>query len=131
MMKIGFDYWNVCSAHPEHFAQLAGMYLRNYRVVFGKNHDEVHIVSAIGKSRLGTVKAEVDRLMIPYTAVHEVVFSHPRESPELKTAFCLDNGITVFYDDRQDVVDAMTEAGILAFRVPRMGSTTDINAERS
>lgn len=110
-MKIGLDYWNVISAHPDYFRQLAQFHL-------GAG-DEVHIISAIGRSRACTVQRDVDALGIPYTAVHEVVFGHPRESPLRKTVRAQALGITVFYDDRDDVCEAMTKAGILAMRVTR------------
>lgn len=113
MNRIGLDYWNVCSQHPEYFRDLAAAMLRS-------GH-EVHVLSAIGKKRAGTVAGEVLKLGIPVTAVHEVIFRHPRESPALKTAKALELGLDVFYDDRDDVCQAMTEAKILALRVTRPG----------
>lgn len=111
-MKTGFDYWNVCSHHPEIFRELAAALLAA--------GSEVHVISAVGRNRAGTVAGEIRHLGIPVTAVHEVVFSHPRESPRLKTAKCLELGITVFYDDRDDVCQVMTATGkILALRVTR------------
>lgn len=112
-MKAGFDYWNVCSDHPEIFRDLAVALLRS-------GH-EVHVVTAIGKNRKGTIAGEVQDLGIPVTAVHEVIFRHPRQSPELKVAKALELGLDVFWDDRDDVCYAMTEAKILACRVTRPG----------
>jgi acid phosphatase class B len=130
-VKIGLDYWNVCSHHPDYFRELAYSAL-------AVGH-EVHVISAIGKGRAGSVEAEVAALGIPVTAVHEVVFSHPRESPELKTRKAVELGVGVFYDDRDDVCAAMTDKGILALRVtrPRPGVVTrrpraeDLAAERA
>ena len=130
-MKIGLDYWNVCSHHPGYFRELAVLML-------AAGH-EVHIISAVGANRAGTVLDEVAGLDIPVTGVHEVVFSHPRRSPELKAARALELGITVFYDDRDDVCAAMTAKGILAMRVtrPQPGVVTrraraaDLAAERA
>lgn len=111
-MNIGLDYWNVCSHHPDAFRELAAALLAR--------GDEVHIISAVGCNRMGTVAGEIRKLGIPVTAVHELVFSHPRESPALKTARCLELGIGVFFDDRDDVCRAMTATGkILALRVTR------------
>jgi hypothetical protein len=127
-MKIGFDYWNVCSHHPAVFRELAAALLAD--------GSEIHVISAVGSNRAGTVAGEVIRLGIPVTAVHEVVFRHPRESPDLKTARCLELGISVFYDDRDDVCQAMTATGrILALRVTRPRPATgtrqaDLAAER-
>jgi hypothetical protein len=128
-MKYGFDYWNVCSHHPDVFRELAAALLAA--------GNEVHVISAVGKNRTGTVASDIRRLRIPVTAVHEVVFTHPRESPALKTAKCLALGIGVFFDDRDDVCRAMTATGkILALRVtrpePHAGRTfkPDIAAER-
>jgi hypothetical protein len=127
-MRIGLDYWNVLSHHPAVFRELAAALLAA--------GNEVHVISAIGKGRSGTIAAEVRRLRIPVTAVHEVVFDHPRESPELKTARCLALGISVFFDDRDDVCRVMTATGkITAMRVtrPEPGVRTrkpDITAER-
>ncbi len=119
-MKIGFDYWNVCSAYPRHFATLARSLIRD-------GH-EVHVISAVGASRAGTIEDEVIYLSIPYTEVHVVVFGRPSESPSLKLAKCQELGIGVFYDDREDVVALLAAHGILAFRVPRGGD--DIETER-
>jgi hypothetical protein len=127
-MRIGFDYWNVCSHHSVVFRELAAALL-------AAGH-EVHVISAIGRGRAGTVASEIGKLGIPVTAVHEVIFGHPRESPALKTAKCTELGISVFYDDRDDVCRAMTATGrIVAMRVtrPEPGVRTrkpDIAAER-
>lgn len=110
-MKIGLDYWNVCSTHPDYFRWLA-------RAALAAG-DEVHVISAIGRNRMGTVAGEIEQLGIPVTAVHEVVFDHPRESPWRKVSKVLELGITVYYDDRDDVCEAMTASGILAMRVTR------------
>lgn len=121
-MKIGFDYWNVLSHYPVHFVNLASMYID-----YG---NEVYVISAVGKNRAGTVKADVDRICRDLFEVHEVIFSHPSQSPVLKTAKALELGIKVFYDDRQDVCDSMNEAGILCFKVPRLDYMSDTQAER-
>jgi hypothetical protein len=112
-MKVGFDYWNVCSAYPEFFRDMALMLLRG-------GH-EVHVISAITRNRAGTVAGEIEVLGIPVTAVHEVVFKYASESPALKTARAVELGLDAFYDDRDDVCQAMTEEKILAFRVTRPG----------
>jgi hypothetical protein len=130
-MKYGLDYWNVCSRHPDAFRELAAALLAA--------GNEVHVISAIGAGRAGTVAGEIARLAISVTAVHEVIFTHPRESPELKTARCLELGISVFCDDRDDVCRAMTATGkILALRVTRpdhprdqLRRWPDIAAERA
>ena len=122
-MKIGLDYWNVISHHPAYFQELAAAAL--------DHGHEVHVVSAIGRRRSGTIAADVAMCGVPVTAVHEVIFAHPRESPALKTAKALELGIEVFYDDRDDVCAAMTAAGILAMRVTRPGRKTDTGAERA
>jgi hypothetical protein len=122
-VKIGLDYWNVISHHPDFFRIMAA------EMIAGGH--EVHVISAIGPKRAGTILNEVARLDIPVTGVHEVVFSHPRRSPELKTARALELGITAFYDDRDDVCAAMTAAGILALRVTRTRPGSDVAAERA
>lgn len=122
-MRIGLDYWQVCSHYPDYFRELARLHKINLA--------EVHIISAVGKNRVGTVQAEIDALAIEYDQVHEVVFKHPSESPELKLAKCLELGITVFYDDRDDVCRLLNKHGILALRVTRKdNSTYDLEAER-
>ncbi len=124
LVLIGLDYWQVVSHYPWYFTRLAGLHM-----VAG---DEVHIISAIGPKRQGTIEAEVRELGIPFTAVHEVVFSSLREPRgPLKLAKCLELGIEVFYDDREEVCQALTAAGILAFRVPRLDRRLrDAEAER-
>jgi hypothetical protein len=111
-MKVSFDYWNVISHHPGAFRELAAALLAR--------GNEVHVISSVGRNRIGTVAREVSALSIPVTDVHELVFSHPRESPALKTAKCLELGIDAHFDDRDDVCRAMTATGkILALRVTR------------
>lgn len=123
-MKIGFDYWNVLSHHPDYFGELIPLLMAD-------GH-EVHVISAIGRKRSGTIAKEVADLGLYVTAVHEVIFAHPRESPALKTAECLRLGITVFYDDRDDVCRAMTATGkILALRVTRPDRRRDTEMERA
>jgi acid phosphatase class B len=121
-VKIGLDYWNVCSHHEDYFRRLASLHL-----VAG---DEIHVVSAVGRNRAGSVAPAVTDLGIPVTAVHEVLFRRPVESPALKVAKAAELGLTVFYDDRDDVCRAMTEAGVLALRVTRADRRGDVEAER-
>lgn len=129
-MKVGFDFWNVISHYPDHIAQL----------VFGQVElgCEVHVISAIGKGRIGTIQREVEEafdgshyLVEPedYT-VHEVVTDRHHKSPELKLAKCKELGLDMFFDDRQDVCDLLNANGILAFVVPRKNKTTDEKGDR-
>lgn len=122
MIKIGLDYWRVCSHFPGYFRNLASQ-----NIVAG---NEIHIISAIGKNRRNTIRQEVEDLGIPYTEVHELVFRHPSESPALKALKCAELGISVFYDDREDVCAELVSKGILAFRVPRLSSMKDEESER-
>ena len=120
-MIVGFDYWQVLSHYPEQ--------IRHLMQLHAINGDKVHVVSAVGKDRAGTVKDAVHSIcLIP--DVHEVVFDHPSQSPELKLAKCLELGITVFYDDRDDVCRLLNKNGIMALRVTRKdNSTYDLGAE--
>jgi hypothetical protein len=134
-MIIGFDYWNVISHYPETFAKLI---LR----IDSMPDTEIHVISAIGKTRIGTIKGDVFKAfskagyLNPHKVVHpdnvhEVVFDSPKESPALKLAKCEELGITMFFDDRQDVVDLLNANNILAFLVPRSGAKrSDIESER-
>jgi len=122
-MKIGLDYWQVCSHYPDYFRELA-----KHMLLTGS---EVHIISAIGATRIGTIEKQVRKLDIPFTAVHEVVFDDPKQSPKLKLGKCKELGITVFYDDRDDVCRLLNYKGILAMRVTRKdNSTYDLDAEQ-
>jgi acid phosphatase class B len=122
-MKIGFDYWQVISHYPDFFAELNSMFW-----FYGH---EVHVISAVGPTRRNTVLAEVIRLIPDNTPkVHEVIFNHPSESPELKLAKCKELGIDVFFDDRDDVCRLLNQNGITAMRVTRKdNSTYDLDAE--
>lgn len=124
-MKVGFDYWQVISHFPQYFSRLA--------MAHREDGNEVVIISAVGKDRVGTVQGEVDKIgTFPSgVKVYEVVFNDPSESPELKLAKCKELGVTVFYDDRDDVCRLLNKNGILAMRVTRKdNSTYDIKAER-
>ena len=120
-MIVGFDYWHVLSHYPGQIEHLIA--------VHHAAGDEVHVISAIGRGRMGTVEAEV-RAVTDVPLVHEVVFSSPRESPELKLAKCFELGIEIFYDDREDVCRLLAANGILALRVPRGGDAGDVEGER-
>ena len=122
-MKIGLDYWQVISHYPEYFQELVN-------AMVAQGH-EVHVISAIGKGRIGTIENEVKGALTGIHACHEVVFSNPGQSPELKLAKCQELGITVFYDDRDDVCRLLNRHGILAMRVTRKDSRAqDLEAER-
>ena len=122
-MKIGLDYWQVISHYPEYFQELVN-------AMVAQGH-EVHVVSAIGKGRIGTIENEVRSTLTGIHACHEVVFGNPGQSPELKLAKCQELGITVFYDDRDDVCRLLNRHGILAMRVTRKDDRAqDLAAER-
>jgi acid phosphatase class B len=134
-MIIGFDYWQVLSHYPELLTKLI---LR----IDSMPDTEIHVISAIGKTRIGTIKGEVFKTinkagyMNPHKVVHpdnihEVVFDSPKESPELKLAKCKELGIEMFFDDRDDVCRLLNANGIMAMRVTRKdNSTYDLDAER-
>jgi acid phosphatase class B len=120
---VGFDYWQVLSHYPDEVAHLMA--------VHDAVGDQVHVISAVGQNRAGTVEAEV-RAVTAVPEVHEVVFSDPRQSPSLKLAKCRELGIEVFYDDREDVCRLLSRHGILALRVPRRDvAQDDLTGERS
>lgn len=125
-MKVGLDYWQVISHYPEETGILAdALYLTGH---------EVHVISAIGKDRVGTVADDVCKVWGDFRRekIHEVVFDDPRQSPELKLAKCQELGITMFFDDRDDVCRLLTKHGILAMRVTRKdGSVYDLGAEQA
>lgn len=112
-MTVGFDYWQVISHYPQQMEVLSAS-------LFLNGHD-VHVVSAIGKDRIGTIAGEISKLwpMFNLLNVHEVVFDSPSESPQLKLAKCKELGITMFFDDREDVCNLLNAYGILAFHVAR------------
>lgn len=127
-MKIGFDYWNVISHYPEQFAILMN-------ALHSKGHS-LHVISAIGKNRIGTIESNVEEALGSFVFaglqplhIHEVIFERAYQSPQLKLKKCMELGIEIFYDDRQDVVDLLNANGILAFLVPRKKKSTDIGAE--
>lgn len=115
-MIVGFDYWQVLSHYPVEMAHLIRLH--------DLAGDRVHVVSAIGVGRIGTVEAEV-RAISAVPEVHEVVFSHPSEAPSLKLAKCRELGIELFYDDREDVCRLLSRHGVLALQVPRRDETRD------
>jgi hypothetical protein len=120
---VGFDYWQVLSHYPDQIRHL----METHELV----GDRVHVVSAVGQHRAGTVEAEV-RAITAVPEVHEVVFSHPSQSPALKLAKCRELGIELFYDDRDDVCRLLSRHGILAMRVPRRdAAASDLGGERA
>lgn len=124
-MKVGFDYWQVVSHYPEQFAILES-------ALWMAGHD-TYIISAVGAKKRGTVADDLLQVWPTFnrTHIHEVLFTHPRQSPQLKLAKCQQLGIELFFDDREDVCTLLNQHGILALRVPRLGSAqSDIAAER-
>ena len=113
-MIVGFDYWQVLSHYPDRIGHLMEVH---------EQAGDVHVISAIGRGRIGTIEREV-RVITPYGTVHEVVFRDPRESPYLKLAKCQELGIEIFYDDRDDVCRVLNRHGILAMRVTRRDGWT-------
>lgn len=123
-VKIGFDYWQVISHYPAYFQALIEALV--------KQGHEVHVISAVGDRRSGTVEEAVAEKVSGVTAVHEVIWDDPADSPALKAAKCLELGIEAFYDDREDVCLELHRHGIVAMRVIRMeDGATDISAERT
>lgn len=119
-MRVGFDFHNVLDAYPQQMGWLTGLIPEtNYTCV----------ISAIGPRRKGTVAKQVEDLWISVDDVFEVIFKNVRDSPALKTMKALALNLDMFFDDRQDVCDAMNAAGILCFKVPRIGNLSDIAAE--
>jgi hypothetical protein len=135
-MIVGFDYWQVISHYPDKIGHL--MFILKEAMP----DDEVHVISAIGKTRVGTIKGEVYKSLndvgwgVPKWCVkpeniHEVVFDNPSQSPELKLAKCQELGIEMFFDDRDDVCRLLNQHGIVAMRVTRKdNSKYDLEAER-
>lgn len=125
-MIIGFDYWQVISHYPKETGLLCD-------AMYEAGH-EVHVISAIGKQRIGTIAADVQKEWptFPEDLIHEVVFDSPKQSPELKLSKCKELGIEMFFDDRDDVCRLLNKNGIVAMRVTRKdNSTYDLGAERS
>lgn len=121
-MRIGLDYWQVISHWP-YFGELAA-------ALRAAGH-EVHVISAVGQKSQGTVAPGLAAAGIGCDGVHEVLFTHPRQSPELKLAKCRELGIEVYYDDRADVCALLNANGIMAVQVPRrQPGQDDLRAER-
>jgi hypothetical protein len=122
-MIIGLDYWQVCSHWP---------YFRVLATALRQAGHEVHVVSAVGPKSAGSVAADLAARDIEVDGVHEVLFRHSRQSPELKLAKCRELGITVFYDDRSDVAALLNANGIMTMTVPRrQAGPGDLEAERA
>jgi len=124
-MIVGFDYWQVISHFPSEMAAICdSMHAQGHKV---------HVISAIGKNRIGTIVDAVHEKWsaFPDEWIHEVVFDNPKQSPELKLAKCQELGITMFFDDRDDVCRLLNKNGIVACRVTRKdNSTYDLEAEQ-
>ena len=124
-MVVGFDYWQVISHYPHEIGTLCD-------ALHAQGHT-VHVISAIGKNRIGTIANDVHKEWpsFPDEYIHEVVFDRPHQSPELKLAKCKELGIVMFFDDRDDVCRLLNQNGIIAMRVTRKDhSTYDLGAER-
>lgn len=119
---VGFDFHNVLDLHFQMVDLLWTFVEAGY---------EVHVISAVGPKRAGTIASEVEKILGKGhgVQVHEVVFKHPRESPPLKAKMAASLDIGVFFDDRADVCEAMNAHGILGLQVPRNSVFSDIEAD--
>ena len=107
-MRVGFDYCQVISHYPDQTRALAD-------ALIAQGH-EVRVISAIGKGHIGTIAADVHQHWptFPDSNIHEVVFESPKQAPELKLAKCQKLGITMFFDDRDDVCRLLNAAHLPA-----------------
>ncbi len=120
-MIVVFDYWQTLSHYTKQFIDIGS-------ALVSERH-EIHVVSAVGKGRVGTVEKAVRELGFDYP-VHEVIFDDPIESPQLKLAKCKELGADIIFDDRDDVCRLLNKHGIMALRVTRKdNSTYDLGAE--
>lgn len=120
---VGFDFHNVLDLHPQMVALLW---------TFVVSGHEIHVISAVGPKRAGTIQGEVDSILgkhVHGVHVHEVVFKHPRQSPVLKAELAKSLGIELFFDDRADVCEALNAKGILTLQVPRFSVLSDVDAD--
>jgi hypothetical protein len=122
-MRVGFDFHNVLDAYPNQIVNL----MQRHR----EHGDYVCVISAVGgPRRKGTIPEAVWALDPYVDGVFEVVFSHPSMYPSIKVEQALAIKLDLFYDDRQDVCDAMNEAGILCFKVPRLVKMSDVESDK-
>lgn len=137
-MIVGFDYWQVTSHYPKEIGELM-FALKHAPRLPGDEPHQIHVISAIGKGRIGTIPDDVFNSLLSagfdsdelLDGIHEVVFERAKESPELKLAKCQELGIDIFFDDRDDVCALLNENGIVAMRVTRKdGSKYDLRSER-
>ena len=108
-MKVGLDYHDTISAHPDAFRQLA-------TALLAAEH-EVHIISAVGPNHVKQYTKEIKRSKVPATAVHMLVYDRHYQAPKLKLEKCIDIGINLFIDDRADTCALLAAHGILALKV--------------
>jgi acid phosphatase class B len=123
-MNIGIDYWQVQSHYPHEMGAIAD-------AMHDAGH-EIYIVSAVGKNRIGTIADAVHKEWpnFPVENIYEVIFDSPKQSPELKLAKCKELGVSMFFDDRDDVCRLLRANGIVSMRVTRKdNSTYDLEAE--
>lgn len=122
-MIIGFDYYQCISHFPKEFQVFE-------EALYSEN--ELHVISAVGQRSKGTVKDNVLAVLPEFWEdnIHEVVFNHPRESPQLKLEKCKELGIQIFVDDRSDVCELLNANGIMALQVHRRKKGSDIGSEQ-
>jgi len=56
-MTIGLDYWQVASHYPDYFRALAELWRT-------RGVNRVYIISAVGRDRVGTVRAAIEALRV-------------------------------------------------------------------
>ncbi len=111
-MTYGFDYWKTISTHQE-------VLLPMIHALVSAGH-KVYIISAASVKREQTTPEEINKLGLPEgVEIHMCIWSYHQEAPQLKLQKCKELGVDMFFDDREDTCQYLSENGIPCFRSPK------------
>lgn len=110
---VGFDYYGTITHFSQQLAEIASSLKKvyNYRIV---------VISAFGNHSSSAYeqncKTKLLELGFFYDEIHTIPFNDESEVPELKLKKCQELGVTIFFDDRADVAELLTQNGIMGLK---------------
>lgn len=115
-MIVGFDFFHTINEFPEMMAGLSQFFKeQGHSVVVISAIDRVHDENKY----FDKVAEFCEKIGFQYDKIHVLLFTAPTEIPELKLQVAKKVGVSLFFDDRNDVVQTMNTYGIKGIWVKR------------
>lgn len=103
-MILGLDYYGTISKHPQSYRELAEAVIQ---------FDEVYIISAVKTGNRQRAEREIKKSGVQCTAIKVIEYDKLSQVKQLKLEACLELGVRVMIDDRQETVEYLSSKGIV------------------